>query len=117
MGKSDVGEGVRSVRECADVHLRCKAYGHAWEDERLIKESYLDKDRATARRRRPLFGVRETVHCLRCGATRSALFEKRGWKRRTSYHYTWPEGYQGFGVVPRSEWRMEILRRKGVSAR
>lgn len=110
--KTRAGDGVRDISMCDTKYLRCHAYGHAWEDESLTKESILDR---LAKRRRPLFGVREVVHCLRCKATRSALFEKKGWKRRTSYAYTYPEGYSGFGVVSRAEWRMEILKRKGLS--
>lgn len=116
--------GFRDISECDPQHLRCHAYGHAWEDEALVREKILDKLEAEAKksrkpkvRRAPMFGVRETVRCLRCGTSRSALFERVGWKRRTSYSYNYPEGYTGFGVVPRGVWRQELNRRAQARTR
>ena len=95
---------VNSLETCPNEFIGCHAYGHAWENEALLKEGYHEQKKV-------LFGVREVCVCLRCGTRRSALFKRARWIRRTSYNYQHPSGYSGYGVVARAEWRLELLRR------
>jgi len=83
------------LREYDDKHLRCRTYGHAWQDGETDET--------------PFFGVYLVIDCLRCRMQRRDIVDLTG--KVASRSYSKVEGYRLPGVG-RQEFRAELVKRQ-----
>ena len=93
-----------AVRALADAAVRCRTYGHGWEEFTPL------------RRVRSSFGERLSLLCVRCGTQRHDVVS---WVDGSvlDRQYAYPEGYHLAEKVTRSEFRTALLHRRRAEAR
>ncbi len=95
----------KALGKAPHPYIICRGLrGHAWESFKPIGMQ------------RPLFGVRLSVNCTRCGTERHTLYSPHTGEQLSNHDYRYPEGYRdlpgrsaGFSLA---EYRVEMLRRR-----
>lgn len=88
---------VDPLDELEEAFLRCRAYGHSWDE-------YSPNDR------RSIFRDEVHLRCVRCHTERHDAESLTGDIIARQYEY--PIGYKLAGMVPRSEFRLALRRRR-----
>ena len=96
---------VNSVDTLPVDYLRCRAFGHAWEE-------FVPRGK-----RKPEFGFRFSLLCTSCTTERHDLIDTLG--QVVAREYVYPDGYQLDVRTNRPEVRLfyEDRRKRGVLAR
>jgi hypothetical protein len=101
-GRLGVATTVRLVGDVRVEFVRCRTYNHAWDE-------FYPTDMAP-----PAFGWRLSLRCIRCGAERHDLIDRKG--SVMARRYIHPEGYlekKAPGTDPwkRSDYRDALFER------
>lgn len=92
----------RPARATAEEYLKCRTWGHSWDDF------------TPTEMRRPSFGWRYSLRCVRCGTERHDLIGRLG--DVLSRQYIYPEAYKDAGIgtkgLARNEFRRELAYRR-----
>lgn len=95
---------TRPAREAAEEILRCRSFGHSWEDFNPIDA------------RKPSYGWLFSLRCVRCGTERHDVIDSRGFLngRRYLYPDDYREAGEGFRTAElgREEFRRELAYRR-----
>jgi hypothetical protein len=83
--------------------VACRTFGHAWDEFYPIGM------------RRPSFGFRFSLRCVRCTAERHDLCDSAGNLLQREYRH--PDGYSLADAPTRAEFRVELHRRRLADAR
>jgi hypothetical protein len=100
MAATKTVEMTVSVTTFSNEFLRCRTWGHRWDDFNPIDMGP------------PMFGWRESLRCSTCTTERHRIIGRNGQILSASYKY--PEGYQmkkGFKAFPKGELRVEMFNR------
>ena len=87
--------------------LRCRTFGHAWDD--ISGQAPPDRHRNVL----TLIGARVVLRCTSCGMLREEVWSRANGEMQSRY-YTAPEGYamSGEDLPTRPQLRVEWLRRR-----
>jgi hypothetical protein len=95
---------MTDIRAAAKAYVECKTFGHAWDEFNPINM------------RRPHFGWRLSLRCVRCGAERHDIIDSNGNVGSRSYEH--PIDYKlATKGAKRPDLRMELQRRRRAEGR